>query len=134
MPQRFPFSEVVRYSPEFWQTADERSNGLNYLPIIETGWSDEPGAGEKKARVIHDRTPEQLGKLCRLARDYADKHDKKIIAIGPWNEWGEGSYIEPYTQYGFGDLDQLRNAFCEPGNYPPNLTPADVGLGPYDLP
>jgi hypothetical protein len=50
------------------------------------------------------------------------------------NEWGEGSYIEPYAEYGFQDLDQLREAFCEPGDWPPNLIPSDVGLGPYDLP
>jgi hypothetical protein len=50
------------------------------------------------------------------------------------NEWGEGSYIEPYAEFGFQDLDQVRAAFCEPGDWPPNLIPSDVGLGPYDLP
>jgi len=133
-PQRFPFSEVVRQSPEIWSAEDEQSGGLDYWPVIETGWADEPWAGKEKATVIHDRTPEEFGKLCRLAREYADKHNKKIIALSPWNEWGEGSYIEPYAQHGFGHLDQLRDAFCEPGNYPKNLTPADVGRGPYDLP
>jgi len=28
----------------------------------------------------------------------------------------------------------MRAAFCEPGDYPPNVIPSDVGLGPYDLP
>jgi hypothetical protein len=130
----FSFSEVIHYSPELWQVEDQRSSGLDYWPIIETGWANEPWAGKAKALVIEDRTPEKFGELCRLAREYADKHNKKIIAIGPWNEWGEGSYIEPYSKHGFGHLDELRAAFCEPGNYPPNLTPADLGRGPYDLP
>jgi hypothetical protein len=84
--------------------------------------------------TIFDRTPELFGQLCRSARQYADQSGKRIIAIGPWNEWGEGSYIEPYAEYGFGDLDALRAAFCEPGSWPPNLVPQDIGRGPYDLP
>jgi hypothetical protein len=131
--QRFPFVDVTRYSPEVWRSEDQRAGGLNYYPIVDSGWSSEPWHGDRSL-VIHDRTPEEFGKLCRAAREYADKTGQKIIAIGPWNEWGEGSYIEPYAEFGFGDLDQFRSAFCEPGDYPPNLIPSDVGLGPYDLP
>lgn len=126
------YADVVETSPQLWKERDERASGLLQMPIADTGWSSEPWH-HAKAMVISGRTPELFGKLCRLARDYADKTGKKIIAIGPWNEWGEGSYIEPYAQYGFQDLDQLREAFCGPGKYPPNLIPSDVGLGPYDL-
>jgi hypothetical protein len=128
----FSFEDVVRTGPQVWKDCDERSSGLEYFPIVDTGWSSEPWHGSKSL-VIADRTPELFGRLCRKAAEYADTTGKKIIAIGPCNEWGEGSYIEPYAENGFGDLAALRNAFCPPGNYPPNLIPADVGLGPYDL-
>jgi hypothetical protein len=131
--RRFPFVDVVETSPEVWREEDARASGLLYLPIADTGWSSEPWHGSKSL-VISDRTPQEFGKLCRAAREYADKTGKKIIAVGPCNEWGEGSYIEPYAEYGFEDLDQLRAAFCPPGDYPPNLIPSDVGRGPYDLP
>ncbi len=131
--QRFPFADVVETSPQVWREADRRASGLRYMPIVDTGWSSEPWHGNKSL-VIHDRTPEEFGKLCRAAAEYADETEKKIIAVGPVNEWGEGSYIEPYAEYGFRDLDQLRAAFCPPGDYPPNLIPGDVGRGPYDLP
>ena len=131
--RRFPFADVVETSPEVWAQADARASGLLYIPIADSGWSSEPWHGSKSL-VIHDRTPEEFGKLCQAAREYADKTGKKIVAIGPVNEWGEGSYIEPYAEYGFQDLDQLRAAFCPPGDYPPNLIPSDVGRGPYDLP
>jgi hypothetical protein len=131
--KRFPFSEVVSTSPQVWREADERAAGLLYMPIVDTGWSSEPWHGNESL-VISDRTPKQFGELCRAARRYADQSDKKIIAIGPWNEWGEGSYIEPYAENGFEDLDQLRAAFCPPGDWPPNLIPSDIGRGPYDLP
>jgi ubiquinone/menaquinone biosynthesis C-methylase UbiE len=131
--RRFPFADVVDTSPQVWREADERCAGLLYLPIADTGWASEPWHGNKSL-VISERTPEQFGRLCQAARKYADETQKKIIAIGPWNEWGEGSYIEPYAEHGFGDLDAMRAAFCPPGNWPPNLIPSDVGRGPYDLP
>ena len=130
--RRFAFEEVVRTSRELWRAADERAGRLLYMPIVDTGWSSEPWH-RNKARVISGRTPELFGELCRAARQYAEETGKRIVAVGPWNEWGEGSYIEPYAQFGFQDLDQLRDAFCGAGEFPPNLVPADVGLGPYDL-
>jgi hypothetical protein len=129
----FPYAALLDTCPEVWQAADRRAGGLLYLPIVDTGWDARPWHGERSL-VVSGRTPELFGKLCRQARQFADATGKRIIAIGPMNEWGEGSYIEPYAEYGFEDLDQLRQAFCEPGNWPPNVIPADVGLGPYDLP
>jgi len=131
--ERFPFSALLDTCPELWRSAEKSAQGLLYVPIVDTGWDARPWHGDKSL-VVYGRTPESFGKLCRLARQYADETHKKIIAIGPMNEWGEGSYIEPYAEYGFQDLDQLRAAFCEPGDWPPNLIPSDVGLGPYDLP
>ena len=131
--RRFPFADVVATGPEVWRAEDERASGLVHMPIVDTGWSSEPWHGSK-ALVIADRTPELFGELCRKAARYADETGKRFIAIGPWNEWGEGSYIEPYAEYGFRDLEALRAAFCPPGDYPPALIPADVGRGPYDLP
>lgn len=130
---RFPFAALLDTCPELWRQQDERAKGLLSIPIVDTGWDARPWHGEKSL-VAYGRTPELFGKLCRLARAHADKTGNRIIAIGPCNEWGEGSYIEPYAQYGFEDLDQLRAAFCDSGDWPPNVIPADVGLGPYDLP
>ncbi|MHB8974409.1 MAG: glycoside hydrolase family 99-like domain-containing protein [Pirellulaceae bacterium] len=130
---RFPYADLLKTCPELWREAEKSAQGLLYLPIVDTGWDSRPWHGDN-AMVAAGRTPELLGKLCRLARQYADETRKKIILLGPMNEWGEGSYIEPYAEYGFQDLDQVREAFCEPGDWPPNLIPADVGLGPYDLP
>ncbi len=130
---RFPYASLLDTCPDLWRDAQQSAAGLLYLPIVDTGWDPRPWHGEK-TMVAEGRTPELFGQLCRLGRQFADEHGKKIILLGPVNEWGEGSYIEPYAQYGFQDLDQLRAAFCEPGDWPPNVIPADVGLGPYDLP
>jgi hypothetical protein len=130
---RFPYASLLDTCPELWRQAEKSAQGLLYLPIVDTGWDARPWHGDKSI-VAYGRTPALLGKLCRLARQYADETGKKTIVLGPMNEWGEGSYVEPYAEYGFQDLDQIREAFCEPGDWPLNLIPSDVGLGPYDLP
>jgi len=59
-----------------------------------------------------------------------------MVILGPVNEWGEGSYIEPCTEFGFEMMEAVRSAFAtEPSNnWPVNIAPSDVGLGPYDFP
>ena len=129
----FDFQEVVDTSPELWEREEADSGAMEYFPIVDSGWDSRPWHGGQSL-VVSGRTPEKFGALCRKAKAFAKKHGSRIIAIGPCNEWGEGSYIEPYSEYGFGDLDALREAFCEPGDYPPNLVPEDLRRGPYDLP
>ena len=38
---------------------------------------------------------------------------RKFITIEAWNEWYEGSYIEPSTEYGFNWLEVIRNEFAK---------------------
>jgi hypothetical protein len=38
----------------------------------------------------------------------------KILMIEAWNEFGEGSYIEPTKKWGFGYLEAIKKAFASP--------------------
>ena len=62
-----------------------------------------------------------------------DAHNVRTGMIEAWNEWGEGAYIEPNIEFGFGDLEAIRSVFATPANYPQNIAPSDVGLGPYNI-
>ena len=57
-----------------------------------------------------------------------------MILVEAWNEWGEGSYIEPHQEFGFGYLDAIREVFTDAPQAHDDVTPADAGLGPYDVP
>jgi hypothetical protein len=57
-----------------------------------------------------------------------------MVLVEAWNEWGEGSYIEPQQEYGFGDLDAIRGVLTDASKPHEDVTPADVDLGPYDVP
>ena len=97
-----------------------------------TGVDARPWHGAK-ARVIGGRTPAQFERLLRSAKTFAGQHKIPRVILGPLNEWGEGSYIEPCAEFGFEMIEQIRSVFGtgDPKSWPVNIGPAEVGLGPY---
>jgi hypothetical protein len=133
-PMFFAFDLVAQTSKAAWERHDEMiADRLLYIPTVDTGWDSQPWHGDD-ARRIYGRTPERFEKLCRDAKDFVDRRGRNIIALGPCNEWGEGSYIEPCAEYGFGMYEAIRRVFSKPGEWPPSVAPVDVSLGPYDFP
>ena len=132
--RREDFEEVVRTVPDHWDEKRERSEPLDYFPVATTGWDSRPWHGDASL-VIANRTPDRWERLLRLSREYVETHDPGLLVIGPMNEWGEGSYIEPATEYGFEMYEAIRTVFGvgDPADWPVNIAPVDVGLGPYDL-
>ena len=41
----------------------------------------------------------------------AKPESERIVVINSWNEWGEGSYLEPDTENGMGYLEAVRDVF-----------------------
>jgi hypothetical protein len=131
----FSYEDVVRQSPEAWQRKNQAADDLVYYPLVDTGWDSRPWHGYR-AMVIEGRTPRLFEDLLRRARAFCKENGKGILILGPVNEWGEGSYIEPCTEFGFEMLEAVRRTFApEPaGGRPVNISPSDVGLGPYEFP
>ncbi len=130
----FQYDEVVTRSPAAWQRRNELADGLTYCPLVDTGWDSRPWHGGK-AMVIEGRTPLLFEELLRRAKTFCKDNGKGIVILGPVNEWGEGSYIEPCTEFGFEMLEAIRRTFAAgpSDGWPVNLSPSDVGRGPYDF-
>lgn len=66
--------------------------------------------------VIVDNTPYLFKKYLAEAKAWtlAKPESERIVVINSWNEWGEGSYMEPDTENGMGYLEAVRDVF-EPG-------------------
>ena len=130
----FSYQCVEETVAESWKEQAD-AGVLPFIPIIPTGWNDQPRSFQK-ASMIYGRTPELFRSICEQARDFCHKQGIKKIVLAPLNEWQEGSYIEPNEEYGFAMYDAVRDVFCrkpEQG-WPANVTPKELGMGPYDYP
>lgn len=133
--RRMNFSTVVDTSPAAWRDKQQAVAPLKYYPVVDTGWDSRPWHGDR-ASVIEGRTPVLFERLLGSARDFAKEQGQRTIILGPVNEWGEGSYIEPCLEYGFAMMESVRRVFGQgnPMQWAINAAPVDVGLGPYDFP
>ncbi|MBN1506626.1 MAG: glycoside hydrolase family 99-like domain-containing protein [Sedimentisphaerales bacterium] len=131
----FRFEDVVRDSPDAWKRRNEAADGLIYYPLVDTGWDSRPWHGHK-AMMVRGRTIGLFVELLCRARSFCEENNKRMVILGPVNEWGEGSYIEPCTEFGFGMLEAVRDIFATgpSSEWPVNIAPSDVGLRPYDFP
>lgn len=115
----------------------QKTQDLNALPQVVTvsqawsGWRDEGS--------IWKIPPADFETLLRKAKDFVAKLPKeqlsgRMLLLDNWNEWGEGHYIAPYREYGFGYLDAVRKVFAPDAGPHVDLLPEDIGRGPYDAP
>jgi hypothetical protein len=95
-----------------------------YIPTVSVGWDNTPRYPEYgKDQVVHiNKTPEAFGAYMLRAKDYLRKHPQqpKLIIINAWNEWVEGSYLEPDMQWGYGYLEAVKKAMS--GSYDKYVT------------
>ncbi len=129
------YDTVVQSATAAWARQNAARGGLTYYPTVDTGWDNRPWEGSRAYRIT-GRTPALFKQLLQQAKEFCAAEHAPMVVIGPLNEWGEGSYIEPCTEFGFAMYDRIREVFGtgDPALWPANIAPADVGLGPYDFP
>lgn len=132
-----PYDDMVTGYSDIWQKF-LRLAKIPYLIPMTPGWDSRPWHGTK-ALVRSNPTPEKFADMCQRARGLLDSKAPGLVPntviIEAWNEFGEGSYIEPHHGFRFGYLEAIRETFAPPDEAAPHrdITPGDVGLGPYDV-
>jgi len=127
-----PYRAQVLGHEAIWQ-AMRSADVLPYIPLLTVGWDSRPWQGPRARQRFARRTRDFAEGLTRL-KAHLDAAGQKTAILEAWNEWGEGSCLEPNCEFGFKDLEAVRAAFAEPGDWPINIGPADLGLhGEYDL-
>lgn len=95
---------------------------IPYIPNVSMGWDSSPRAcqedpfgpfGYPFTNIIGNNSPENFKKALEItkARILADPKCPRIMNVNSWNEWTEGSYVEPDTVHGFGYLEAIRDVF-----------------------
>jgi hypothetical protein len=82
-----------------------------FYPHVSVGWDGSPR--NYPGGVIVDNSPAVLRKYLELAKIYLDQQppDRRILTLNAWNEWAEGSYLEPDKKWGPGYLEAIQKVF-----------------------
>ena len=100
---------VARWNP--W--ADEFS--VPFFPHVSVGWDTNPRYKTFQRNTVVNRSPEAFADFLRLAKAYVDERPEQppLITVNAWNEWCEGSTLEPCERYGMGFLEAVRKVFID---------------------
>ena len=96
-----------------WQ--DYARFGLPYHPHVSIGWDPNPRF-PFNVGFVQEGTPQLFKKYLLKAKQYLQHHPEqpRLITINAWNEWSEGSYLEPDTLYGMQYLQAVQSVFGQP--------------------
>lgn len=105
-----------------WDNA-KREYQVPYFPNATVGWDSSPRTNQSKdwnpkweypyGGVLYNNTPENFEIALKMIKEriLADPNSPRIMNINCWNEWTEGSYLEPDTVNGMKYLEAVRNVF-----------------------
>ncbi len=100
------WEHVIRIRPE---------KGLDTYPGAFMDWDNTPRY-KGRATVFHGANPDafqmHLGRLIETMPDRA--LPENFIFINAWNEWSEGTYLEPDEKYGYRYLEAIKQVVNRP--------------------
>lgn len=112
---------------------NKEANVLNYSKIVESlrtiyknhyplkkfsysvtmGW-DNSARREKGYTVLYNYSLESFYKWTTMVMNKMFENDfsDTFLFVNAWNEWGEGTYLEPDKKYGYANINTLSKAIC----------------------
>lgn len=77
------------------------------------GYDDSPRRGSSNSKIVKGASPQKFKEYIRRLVEITESQNKEFIFLTAWNEWGEGAYLEPDTDNGYGYTDALKEVLCE---------------------
>jgi len=126
-----PYDTMVSAYTSLWSQWSDAARELS-VPIIPSaipGFDDTLSYEHKTRDWIVSRTgasPSKFEQMLEGVKHYADGR-LKMLLITAWNEFAEGSVIEPTKDNGFSYLNVIRDMFTErpSAGYPPDIIPSN---------
>jgi hypothetical protein len=86
---------------------DNAKSGYPQFPCVAPGFDNSPRRPVHDATVLLDSTPERYERWVRAVLDRFDPpgFDEDLLFVNSWNEWAEGSQLEPCQHWGLGYLE-----------------------------
>lgn len=122
----FPTVNYTDVAERVFQIWEERVKafGVPYYPNVSMGWDSSPRCkqddpfepkGYPFTPVIVNNTPEEYKKALDMCKKFLLRHPECefTLTLNAWNEWTEGSYLEPDMEYKYGYLEAIKEVFSE---------------------
>ena len=108
------YGKMVAYAEVGWERMDSDSP-VPYFPQVSVGWDNTPRFKNPRKYIITENTPKEFKNALRKAKEFMEKRPDRhpLITVNSWNEWTEGSYLQPDDIYGYGYLDAVKEIFGE---------------------
>lgn len=102
-----------------------KSYPVPYFPNTTVNWDNSPRAhpdADWSRPAVHVVNPVMQGNTPAAFKEatqiiarrlLASSVEPKIITVNAWNEWPEGSCLEPTQEYGYGYLEAIRDLFAK---------------------
>jgi hypothetical protein len=129
-PKRYPYRDSLPEPPP--------DIGGRIIPCVYPNWDNTPRAGRRGVLAVGS-SPQRFAAHLRRALELARSApiDEQIVLIKSWNEWAEGNYLEPDSEYGLARLEAVaaevrRSESLTPTPVVPS--PASSALSPTEQP
>ena len=112
VPANMDYQSWGEKGQAFYEKYD-REISVPYFPHVSIDWDNNPRYPGPAQPCVTGVTPEKFEGFLRKAKAYVDAHPDQppIVTINAWNEWSEGSCLEPDTYYKYGFLKAVKKVF-----------------------
>ncbi len=121
---KFPVTPYTKVQEKYFEYASKAANesDLPYYPNSTMGWDSSPRADQRDSLVnigypfmakMGENTPEAFKAGLVEMKTFLKNNPKSgnTFNINCWNEWTEGSYLEPDLRNGYKYLEAIREVF-----------------------
>jgi len=121
-----PFQKVLKKYLQVWDRMEEEYD-IPYFPNLTMGWDNSPRTLQSDiwgplpestfSNCIGGNTPEAFQEALEIYRErLSQRAGPNLFSINAWNEWTEGSYLEPDKVTGMGYLEAIAKVFGASAN------------------
>jgi len=123
-PKSFPtydYADAMQLAIPYWDKSASEFP-LPYYPNVSMGWDSTPRTCQSDiftqwqypyTAVMTENTPERFKQALQAAKQFMDRRggSQRIMNVNAWNEWTEGSYLEPDVEHKMDYLNAIRDVF-----------------------
>ncbi|TCZ75254.1 glycosyl transferase [Paenibacillus albiflavus] len=106
--QKFNVMDYDKVWSNILERAEIKKNFKTFLCAF-VDWDNSARIGNR-AHIFKGSTPEKFSHYLTQQIKQAVKNNSEFLFINAWNEWAEGTYLEPDKKYGYRYLEALKKS------------------------